>query len=105
MSNSRKAVTALLSRVSPGLSKREPPPPDEEELPAEKRLWQRFGMGISIINETLCAISERYMDDCSSAYEKAVRAHELERAEQSKAALILSMNKLRLKEPIPTDED
>lgn len=100
----RKLVD-IRSYISPRLSRHEPPPPEEDELPADKRLWQKFNAAVSLVNEVIESISERYLDDCGSAYEKAVRARELARAEESKASLILSMNKLRLKEPIPTDED
>lgn len=101
----RKLVD-IRSYISPKLSRREPPPEvQEDDLPADKRLWQKFGAAVTLINEVIEAVSAKYLDDCDSQYSRAVRAQELARAEECKALLILSMHRLRTKEPLPDDFD
>lgn len=90
--------------LSPGLSRREPPP-EEDELPKEKRLWHKWNGAVTLINEVISEVGLDYTKDCGSSYERAVRAQQLISLEQAKSQLLLAANRIRLREPLPDDED
>lgn len=100
----RKLVD-IRAYTSPKLSRHEPPPEEDEEIQKEKRLWQKFGLAVSLLNETFAAINENYLDDCHGQYERAIREQQLRLLEQAKSKLILCASRIRLKEPMPEDVD